>query len=132
MWGLTPFDQMWCRIKFKEARYDGPMTPPGLTPSITYPGYLGGMDWGSASIDTDRGVMVVVTQYLANRLHLVTRAEALRQKAYPMNMGRRGLSALRGLNAMEGTPYAEETGPSCRRSRCRASSRPGAGSARST
>jgi quinoprotein glucose dehydrogenase len=111
MWGLTPFDQMWCRIKFKEARYDGPMTPPGLTPSITYPGYLGGMDWGSASIDTDRGVMVVVTQYLANRLHLVTRAEALRQKAYPMNMGRRGLSALRGLNAMEGTPYAEETGP---------------------
>ncbi|MHA3791147.1 membrane-bound PQQ-dependent dehydrogenase, glucose/quinate/shikimate family [Sphingomonas sp. YL-JM2C] len=111
MWGLTPFDQMWCRIRFKEARYDGPMTPPGLTPSITYPGYLGGMDWGSASIDTDRGVMVVVTQYLANRLHLVTRAEALRQKAYPMNMGRRGLSALRGLNAMEGTPYAEETGP---------------------
>ena len=23
MWGITPFDQLWCRIKFREARYDG-------------------------------------------------------------------------------------------------------------
>lgn len=111
MWGVTPFDQMWCRIKFREARYDGPMTPPGLTPSITYPGYLGGMDWGSVSIDTERGVMVAVTQYLANHLQLHTREEARKAKAYPMNLGRDGLDALRGMNAMEGTPYAETTGP---------------------
>lgn len=111
MWGLTPFDQLWCRIRFKEARYDGPMTPPGLTPSITYPGFLGGMDWGSVSIDPDRGIMVAVTEHLANHLQLATREEARRQKAYPMNLGRPGLSALVGLNAMEGTPYAEKTAP---------------------
>ena len=111
MWGLTPFDQMWCRIKFKESRYEGPLTPPGLTPSITYPGFLGGMDWGSVSIDTDRGVMVAVTEHLANRLQLFTRAQALAQKAYPMSKGREGLDALRGINAMEGTPYGETTWP---------------------
>ena len=111
MWGVTPFDQMWCRIKFRESRYDGPMTPPGLTPSITYPGYLGGMNWGSVSIDTDRGILIAVTQYLANRLQLHTREEARKAGAHPMNLGREGLDALRGMNAMEGTPYAETTGP---------------------
>lgn len=111
MWGITPFDQMWCRLRFKKARYDGPMTPPGLTPSITYPGYLGGMGWGGMSIDTERGIMVTVTQHLANYMYMVTREEALAQGAYPMGKGREGLDALRGLNAMEGTPYAETTGP---------------------
>ncbi|MCX7078813.1 MAG: membrane-bound PQQ-dependent dehydrogenase, glucose/quinate/shikimate family, partial [Pseudomonas sp.] len=30
MWGVTPFDQMLCRIDFKSMRYDGPFTPPSL------------------------------------------------------------------------------------------------------
>ncbi len=28
MWGITPFDQMWCRIEFKKLRYEGHFTPP--------------------------------------------------------------------------------------------------------
>ena len=28
MWGITPFDQMWCRIEFKKHRYEGHFTPP--------------------------------------------------------------------------------------------------------
>src|SRR3546814_10509458 len=51
MWGVTPLDQLWCRITFKRARYAGELTPPGPTPSIMYPGYAGGMNWGSVSID---------------------------------------------------------------------------------
>ena len=29
MWGLTPLDQLYCRIAFRKARYDGPLTPIG-------------------------------------------------------------------------------------------------------
>src|SRR3546814_6646916 len=54
MWGVTPLDQLWCRITFKRARYAGALTPPGPTPSIMYPGYAGGMNWGSVSIDHSR------------------------------------------------------------------------------
>ena len=30
MWGLTPFDQMWCRIEFRKMRYEGHFTPPSI------------------------------------------------------------------------------------------------------
>jgi quinoprotein glucose dehydrogenase len=109
MWGLTPFDQLWCRVKFREARYAGPLTPPGETPSITFPGYLGGMDWGSASIDGDRSMLVTATSYVANYTRLIPRGQMT--DAQPMSKGREGLEALTGLNAMEGTPYVLSTRP---------------------
>jgi len=31
MWGITPFDQLWCRIELRSTRYAGTMTPPGTT-----------------------------------------------------------------------------------------------------
>ncbi len=37
MWGVTPIDQMICRIKFKQARYDGPLTPVGLQYAVVFP-----------------------------------------------------------------------------------------------
>src|SRR3546814_14739265 len=73
MWGVTPLDQLWCRITFKRARYAGALTPPGPTPSIMYPGYAGGMNWGSVSIDPSRRVLVTVSTYLANYMRLVPR-----------------------------------------------------------
>ncbi|HZU63429.1 MAG TPA: membrane-bound PQQ-dependent dehydrogenase, glucose/quinate/shikimate family [Novosphingobium sp.] len=109
MWGLTPFDQLWCRIQFRRARYDGALTPPGEQPGITYPGYLGGMDWGGVSVDTDRAIMVAVSAYVPNYTRLVPRAQA--GDVRPMSKGREGLAALEGLNAMAGTPYASSTKP---------------------
>ncbi len=59
MWGLTPFDQMWCRIRFRGARYDGPYTPPGTErASIIYPGMFGGIEWGGLAVDPVRRVMI--------------------------------------------------------------------------
>jgi quinoprotein glucose dehydrogenase len=106
MWGLSPFDQLWCRISFRRARYDGPLTPPGLQPTLEYPGYLGGMDWGGVSIDTDRGLMVMVTNDVANRVRLVPRKEADAAGAFPMGYGRDGGAALAGFLAQGGVPYA--------------------------
>ena len=80
MWGATPLDQLWCRVKFRQARYDGPMTPPGLKPTITYPGYLGGMNWGGVSVDPERHIAVVNWNRVANYTRLVPRADAARIK----------------------------------------------------
>ena len=76
MWGLTPLDQLWCRVKFKGARYDGPLTPPGLRATITYPGYAGGMNWGGVSVDLKRRLMVVNWNRVPNYERLLPRAEA--------------------------------------------------------
>ena len=102
MWGLTPVDQLWCRIKFREARYEGPMTPPGLTPSITYPGYLGGMDWAGVAID-NRGIMIVVTNQVANYIRMMTRKQADEAGAHALG---RGPVTDPTIAPMEGTPYA--------------------------
>ncbi|WP_156680463.1 membrane-bound PQQ-dependent dehydrogenase, glucose/quinate/shikimate family [Sphingomonas profundi] len=76
MWGATPIDQLWCRIKFRQARYEGPMTPPGIRPSITYPSYLGGIDWGGISVDPERHLAIVNWNRMANYTRLVPRADA--------------------------------------------------------
>jgi quinoprotein glucose dehydrogenase len=76
MWGLTPIDQLWCRIKFRQARYDGPLTPPGVEPTIAYPGYVGGIEWGSVAVDPERRLMVVNWNRVANYMRLIPRADA--------------------------------------------------------
>ena len=75
MWGMTPLDQMWCRIQFKKARYEGPLTPPGVHPTITYPGFLGGFNWGGAAFDVPRHLMIVNWSRMATYTRLVPRAE---------------------------------------------------------
>ena len=76
MWGATPLDQLWCRIKFKQARYDGDFTPPGLRNAIFFPGSAGGSNWGSVAIDTVRDLMVVNSLYMPDIGRLIPRAEA--------------------------------------------------------
>jgi quinate dehydrogenase (quinone) len=59
MWGATPLDQLACRIAFRKARYDGDFNPPGVTPAIQYPSWLGGVNWGSVSVAENLGYMIV-------------------------------------------------------------------------
>ncbi len=56
MWGLSPFDQLACRIKFRRLRYQGRFTPPSLQGSIIYPGNAGVFNWGGIAIDPERQV----------------------------------------------------------------------------
>ncbi|PDT14510.1 membrane-bound PQQ-dependent dehydrogenase, glucose/quinate/shikimate family [Rhizobium sp. J15] len=50
-WGLTMFDQLACRIAFRRMRYDGDFTPINTQWTIQQPGNLGGLNWGSVSVD---------------------------------------------------------------------------------
>jgi quinoprotein glucose dehydrogenase len=76
MWGLTPLDQLWCRVRFIRAKYEGPFTPVGTKDTLFYPGTAGGIDWGSVSIDGPRGLVAVNALRFANFGRLVARGEA--------------------------------------------------------
>lgn len=73
MWGISPIDQLACRIAFRSVRYEGEFTPPGSPqkPSLQYPGNGGGQNWGSGAWDPQRGLLIMAgirmpqTVYLA-------------------------------------------------------------------
>jgi len=72
MWGLTPLDQLVCRIEYHMMRYDGMYTPPTTRGTLIAPGNFGGFNWGSVSIDADKGLLVAAPMLLSHRLLLVT------------------------------------------------------------
>jgi quinoprotein glucose dehydrogenase len=105
MWGVTALDQLLCRVRFRQARYDGPLTPPGDTWWITYPGYTGGVNWGSAAIDTDRQMAFILSNRLANYNRLVSREDPSVTDVKPDPSKNPG-----GLVAQDGTPYVADIG----------------------
>jgi quinoprotein glucose dehydrogenase len=108
MWGISPIDQMFCRINFKRARYEGPYTPPELgRHSIEYPGYNGGSDWGSVAVDPHHGVIIANYNDMPNYDLLVTRKEADAMGLFPAGDPRAAGSAssAEGAGAQTGTPY---------------------------
>ncbi|HSW14861.1 MAG TPA: membrane-bound PQQ-dependent dehydrogenase, glucose/quinate/shikimate family [Solimonas sp.] len=109
MWGATPIDQAYCRVKFRRARFEGTLTPVGLDrQTLMWPGYLGGINWGSVSVDPVRQLMLVNSTHVLMLNQLIPRAEADRRSIEPITpqRGRMGL-----LYAQKGTPYAAASMP---------------------
>ncbi len=100
MWGITPIDQMFCRIQFRKLRYEGVLTPPSSRGTLQFPGFAGGMNWGSVAIDEGSNVMIVNALQMGNHLQLYPRAHVTPQT----KLGYGG-----GLQL--GTPYAAFTEP---------------------
>jgi quinate dehydrogenase (quinone) len=94
MWGITPFDQMWCRIQFKKLRYEGHFTPPSTTGTLQFPGNAGGFNWGSLAIDEDRQLLIAHPLIMGNRLQL-----------YPRDQIKPGVR----VSPQNGTPYGATT-----------------------
>ena len=104
MWGVTMFDQMVCRIKFHQLKYEGRYTPPSLEGTIVYPGNFGTFNWGSVAVDPERQVMFGMPTYLAFTSQLVPRSEIP-----PKGQDEKGSE--QGLNRNEGAPYGVYMGP---------------------
>lgn len=102
MWGITPLDQLACRIGFRKARYEGQFTPPSERTTIHYPGWFGGMNWGSVSIAENLGYLVVNDIRLPVTTRLISRAEYDASNRGP---GRESAGA-----AQLGTPWGLEQG----------------------
>ncbi|MDN5539214.1 membrane-bound PQQ-dependent dehydrogenase, glucose/quinate/shikimate family [Comamonas sp.] len=95
MWGATPFDQLLCRIAFKDMQHQGVFTPPGMGPTLQFPGSLGGMNWGSVSIDPISQTMFVNDMRLGLANYMIARAD--------MKPGASGIEM--GAVPQEGTPF---------------------------
>ncbi|MXO65003.1 membrane-bound PQQ-dependent dehydrogenase, glucose/quinate/shikimate family [Altericroceibacterium endophyticum] len=109
MWGISPVDQMLCRIQFAKADYRGGFTPPSADQhSVEYPGYNGGSDWGSVAIDPVRGVIVANYNDMPNYNKLVPRAKANKLGWEPRGpKGNQGGGHAEGAgDPQEGVPYA--------------------------
>lgn len=110
MWGVTPLDQLVCRIQFKQTRYEGVFTPPQLErPTLTAPGNMGGIDTGGVAVDLDRMVMVTNASRIPVRNQLITRAEA-RKRGVGI-VGKDPHANPFATQAMENTPYAAAVRP---------------------
>jgi len=87
MWGLTPFDQLWCRLEFRSLRYEGRYTPPSLQGSLQYPGFAGGVNWGGYSVDRDRNIVIVNSNRLPTKSRLITPEDAVERGMEPAGAG---------------------------------------------
>ncbi|WP_293373882.1 membrane-bound PQQ-dependent dehydrogenase, glucose/quinate/shikimate family [Phenylobacterium sp. SCN 70-31] len=108
MWGMSPIDQMICRIQFRRAAYEGMYTPPTADRRwIQYPGYNGGSDWGGVAVDPRRGVIVANYNDMPNYNRLVPRATVDRKGWTPRSQARGGdLGGAEGAGDPQvGTPY---------------------------
>lgn len=76
MWGATPLDQLWCRIRFRSVDYVGRFTPQSTRGALQYPSNFGVIDWGSVSIDEGGKTMLVNSSHLPMTLTLIPRAVA--------------------------------------------------------
>ena len=103
MWGATPIDQLYCRIRFHQLDYEGQYTPPSLDGTIVYPGNFGTFNWGGVAVDPNRDILFAMPVYLAFEVKQVRRQDELSrvvtEEGEPI------------FNENFGAPYAAEMGP---------------------
>jgi quinoprotein glucose dehydrogenase len=110
MWGLTPVDQAWCRLRFKQARFEGSLTPIGIDrPTITWPGALGGNNWGSVAVDPKSRIMIVNSSHVINYNRLLPRAVADAMGLKPVR--KPSFENVAGPVAQAGAPVAASISP---------------------
>ncbi|HFF8809477.1 TPA: membrane-bound PQQ-dependent dehydrogenase, glucose/quinate/shikimate family [Klebsiella pneumoniae] len=114
MWGMTPLDQLYCRIKFRQARYEGEFTAPSQSqPWIEYPGYNGGSDWGSVAYNPQTGILVANWNNTPMYNKLLSREEANQRglRAIDDPLYKPGGGGAEGPGAMADTPYGISVSP---------------------
>jgi quinate dehydrogenase (quinone) len=103
MWGATPFDQLLCRIAFKSLRYEGLYTAPGIDKSLSFPGSLGGMNWGGLSVDPLSNTIFVNDMRLGLWVQMFPQDEHARALD---NAGGETTNTGMGAVPLKGTPYS--------------------------
>ncbi|MBB2199546.1 MAG: PQQ-binding-like beta-propeller repeat protein [Gluconacetobacter sp.] len=114
MWGMSPIDQLFCRLKFRRAKYEGEFTAPSVDkPWIEYPGYNGGSDWGSMAYDPRTGVLIANWNVTPMYDQLVTRKKADELGLMPLDDPnfKPGGGGAEGNGAMADTPYGIVVSP---------------------
>lgn len=79
--GLTLLDRLYCAREIRRARAEGLFTPPSTEGTLIYPFNGGGANWGGASYDETRNLMVVNMSNMAHRVTLVPASDVAGAKA---------------------------------------------------
>ncbi|RJL21533.1 membrane-bound PQQ-dependent dehydrogenase, glucose/quinate/shikimate family [Paracoccus siganidrum] len=108
MWGMTPLDQLFCRIQYRQSRYEGIYTPPSTDWWIQFPGYNGGSDWGGVAVDPGRGIMVANYNITANRTRLVPREQVDEYGVVPIDEPGWADNSPEDVSPQADTPYGIE------------------------
>jgi len=104
MWGGTPFDQLLCRISFRKMRYEGLYTTPGTDVSLSFPGSLGGMNWGSLSTDPVHDFIFVNDMRLGLWIQMIPTGN--QGAGGPAGQAGEAINTGMGAVPLKGTPYA--------------------------
>ncbi len=99
-WGPTPEMRAWCQDKIASFRNEGLFTPPSFKGTISFPGNIGGVNWGGAAWDPERNILLANTNRVAAVAKLIPRADLPAARRNPDEMAWGGEFALQ-----IGTPY---------------------------
>lgn len=111
--GFSFLDRKSCRDAISELRSDGAFTPATEQGSIHFPGMIGGSNWGSLSIDPERGILIANTTRVATWVRLTERSEYARMEAageltpgqnYEPSMGTPYVASRSFISSMFGAP----------------------------
>jgi quinoprotein glucose dehydrogenase len=97
-WGISDAERDACRARLAPLRSEGIFTPPSFEGTVVFPGFGGGVNWGSVSHDPVRGLVIAPTNRLAFALALVPRERFQRERAALSKPGRE-------IGLQRGTPY---------------------------
>lgn len=113
-WGVTPFDQMLCRIQFHRLNYRGAFTPFGLDrPTLVYPAFDGIIDWQGASLDPLHRRLYANLSYIPFVAEVYRREEAERRGLVEPWDGKGTPPRPKdfAINPQYGTPYVVKVEP---------------------
>jgi len=103
LWGATPEMREWCKQKLDTLRNDGFYNPPTFRGTISFPGNVGGVNWGSAAWDPVRNILLANTNRVAAIARLIPREDL--QSAID-HAGETETSWRGEFARQRGTPYA--------------------------
>ena len=96
-WGITEEDRRFCRQRIESLRSEGIFTPPSLQGSIIYPGNIGGVAWGGASLDALHSILIANTNRFPFIITLFPQERYAAEKKANPNAD---------ITPQTGTPYA--------------------------
>ncbi|WP_263141614.1 membrane-bound PQQ-dependent dehydrogenase, glucose/quinate/shikimate family [Pseudomonas sp. RIT-PI-AD] len=113
-WGVTPFDQMLCRIEFRRMNYQGAYTPFVLErKTLVYPAFDGVIDWHGASLDPLHRRLYANLSYIPFTARVYARQDAEAEGLVEPWNGRGTPPRPKdfSINPQYGTPYVVKVEP---------------------
>lgn len=114
VWGITPFDQMLCRIEFRSLDYKGAFTPFTTTKkTLVYPAFDGVIDWHGATIDPEKKRLYANLSYIPFVAETFSRTDAEKKGLIQPwdGSGTPPRPKKFAINPQYGTPYVVKVDP---------------------